>query len=120
MKRIELSKIKPNFQFKKISFPNIRDFRKDALLAVLSYIHILAIVPLLFGRRNEFVHYHAKQGFFLLIIWVLAGFALYLPFLPWVFFVLIFVDILFGLIHVALGKTRPMPLMGKLAERMSV
>jgi len=120
MKKINFGKIKPNLNLKKINWPSIKDLRKDALLAVLSYLHVLVLIPLIFGKKDEFVHYHAKQGFFLLIIWILAGFAFYLPYLPWIFLIVLFVDILFGVLHVIFGKTRPMPLFGKLAEKINI
>ncbi len=111
---------KPNLNLKKINWPSIRDIRKDALLAILSYFYVLVLIPLIFGKKDEFIHYHAKQGLLLLILWVLAGFTFYLPYLPWVFIIVIFVDVLFGVIHVILGKERPMPILGKMAERISV
>lgn len=117
MKKINFRKLKPNFNLKKINWPSIRDLRKDALLAILSYFHVLVLLPLIFGRKDQFVHYHAKQGLLLLILWVLAGFSFYLPFLPWLFIVIIFVDLLFGVIHVILGKERPMPIFGRIVER---
>jgi uncharacterized membrane protein len=120
MKKINFKELKPNFDLKKINWPSIRNIRKDALLALFSYLHILVLIPLIFGRKDQFVRYHVKQGLLLLIIWVLASFALYLPYLPWIFLIVIFVDVLFGIIHVILGKERPMPILGKLAEKISI
>jgi uncharacterized membrane protein len=115
-----MKKIKFKLKFKKIKWPTIKKIRKDAPLAFLSYLHILVLIPLIFGKKNEFVHYHAKQGFLLLAFWVLAGFSLYVPYLPWLFLIIIFVGFLYGIIYVLLGKTKPMPIIGKMAEKLSI
>ena len=57
---------------------------RTRLMATMSYLGILCLVPLVMNGKNEFVYFHARQG---LIIWiwsVLAIFALYVPGVgPW-------------------------------------
>jgi len=106
--------------FKAIKWPNFKKVRKDAFLAVLSYLHILVLIPLIFGKKDEFVKYHAKQGLLLLIFWVLFGFSLFLPYLPWLFLIVIAIGIVSGIICVILGKEKPMPIIGKLALKMNL
>ncbi len=96
-------------------WPELHKLRHDAFLAFLSYLHILVFIPLLFGKKDEFVHYHAKQGFLLLIVWFLFGFSLFLPYLPWLFIILIAICMVSGIVNVLLGKKRPMLLIGKYA-----
>lgn len=115
-----MKKLKLNLNLKKIEWPKINKFRKDAPLALMSYIHILVILPLIFRNKSDFVHYHSRQGLFLLGIWVLFGFSLFIPYLPWIFLIVIFVDMLFGIIYVLLSKEKPMPIFGKMAEKLNI
>jgi uncharacterized membrane protein len=118
--KLKMKKLKLNLKLKKINWPKIQDMKKEAPLALLSYLHILVIIPLIFSKKSDFVKYHSRQGLMLLLFWILVGFSFYVPYLPWLLLIIIFVDILYGIIHVVLGKTRPMPLIGKMAEKMSI
>lgn len=104
MKKINLSAIK---------VPEFKKLRKDTFMAILSYIHVLVLIPLIFGKKDEFVKYHAKQGFLLLALWVLLGFSLFLPYLPWLFIIVIAIGLVSGIVNVLLGRKRPMFLYGK-------
>lgn len=48
-------------------------------LAILSYLGILCFVPLLKGRGDEFVYFHARQG---LVLWIMGVFALFALAIP--------------------------------------
>ncbi len=49
----------------------------NTVLAILAYLSILVIVPLVANKDNDpFVKFHAKQGLVLLIGWVI-GWAVY-------------------------------------------
>jgi uncharacterized membrane protein len=44
--------------------------RSDVVLALLSYLPVLFLVPLLFRRRSRFVVYHSRQGLYLFTVWL--------------------------------------------------
>ena len=53
-----------------------KDIEENKLIAALSYIWILCLVPLLLKRDSKFAQFHAKQGLILFIIEVFASFFL--------------------------------------------
>lgn len=64
------------------------------IFALMSYLPFLCLIPLLKEKEDEFVHFHAKQGFILFIVeivGVIFFFSLYLlfyeiPILKYIFF----------------------------------
>jgi len=67
------------------------------LMAALSYLNILVLIPILFARRSQYVRYHANQGLVLFLFWSAYTLATRL-------FVL-FLDLLFGGIYAAIPAT---------------
>ena len=121
MEQVE-EKIKPKDKFKaiiaNIKFHRLRKINRITILTLLSYLHVLVIIPIIFSRRNPFIVYHAKQGLVLLSIWMIAVFSLYLPYIPFVLVIFLFSLILYGSINVFLNRSRPLPLIGKIAEKI--
>lgn len=100
-----------------ISFSWIRKIRSDALWGIAAYLHLLIVLPLIFKRKDQFVQYHIKQGIAVLFIWVLFLFSFFVPVLPWLFGFLLLVLILAGITNVIMSRERPLPLIGRIAER---
>ena len=57
------------------------DTQEGKLFALIGYIGILCILPLIFKRDNKFAFYHAKHGLVLFIIEVAAFVFSVIPFL---------------------------------------
>ncbi len=112
MNKVNFKFKKPNLDWSKL---NLRKFNTDTLMALLSYFNILVLIPLIFSRKNEFVHFHAKQGTILLLVWVLFYFSFYFPVAPFVVGLIILIMILIGVINVSIGKKRSLPIIGRLA-----
>lgn len=96
--------------------------------AVIAYLWILFLVPLLAKKDNKFAHYHAKQGMMLFIVWiVLFVITLALGWVPvlgavisvlvWIMLLVLFV---IGIINAATGKYAPLPIVGKVAEKWKI
>ena len=45
------------------------DIKSNTLLAILSYLGLLAFIPYFAPNESKFVKYHATQGMNLLIMW---------------------------------------------------
>ena len=95
---------------------------RTRLMATMSYLGILCLVPLVMNGKNEFVYFHARQG---LIIWiwsVLAIFALYVPGVgPWfsgVSALAVVVLSTIGVVAVFLNKAWRLPLVHSIADRI--
>ncbi|MBF0177240.1 MAG: hypothetical protein HQL63_10410 [Magnetococcales bacterium] len=92
------------------------------VMAGMSYLGVLALVPMIMARRDPFALYHARQGVVIWILEVLAVYSLALPVIGRFFFqfasVLCFVVSLFGLVAVFFGKTWRIPGIGALADHL--
>ena len=55
------------------------DVEKNKVMAALSYVWILCLVPLLGKRDSEFAQFHAKQGLVLFIIEIVASLLVWFP-----------------------------------------
>ena len=91
------------------------------LTAVLSYIGILFLVPLLVRKDDAFVQFHAKQGLVLFIAEVATTMIAWIPFLGWlvgfIAWIIWMVLSIIGIINVLSGKQTPLPIIGKFARR---
>lgn len=91
--------------------------------AILAYLWILCLVPLLMKKDNRFALFHAKQGLVLFIGELAAGFIGVIPVLGWM--VLYSGTILFGIlslagiIHVLMGNFWKVPIVGDIAEKIN-
>lgn len=88
---------------------------KHRVLAALSYLCVLVIIPLLFGKKYDYIRFHTNQGLVLLGFWVLGVFLFWLPYVGWLVVLIWLIDLIFGLVNVFSGKERRLPLIGWLA-----
>jgi len=96
----------------------IRKFNWITVLAILSYLNILVLIPLFASKNIPFVRFHAKQGVVLMAFFALSLFTLYVPVLPYLFALFYIVCIICGIVNVARGGEKHLPLIGKLADRL--
>lgn len=91
------------------------DAEKNKLVALLSYLGLLVIVPIIAAKESRFAMYHANQGVILLIVWVGLWFLSLIPIvnlitlIAWIFPVVLTV---LGIINVLNGRMKPLPLLG--------
>lgn len=104
------------------------DIRENKAVALLSYIFILFLVPLLACPNSKFARFHANQGL-VLFLTELAGSIVFGiirvmfrfihlgiigSLLAWVFNALMLVLIIVGIINAAQGRARELPIIGKI------
>jgi len=97
----------------------------NTLMAVLCYLGILVLIPLLTDAKNDpFVKFHIKQGLVLLIADVIAGFVVAVPVIGWILspiiWIILAVLFIMGIINAASGKQTPLPILGKFAEKIKI
>ena len=98
---------------------------KKTGMAVLCYLGILVLVPLLTDAKNDtYVKFHIKQGLGLLITWIVTPILLIIPFLGWVLapilWVILLVLFIIGLINALSGKESQLPIIGKYAAKLNI
>ncbi|MBF0127294.1 MAG: hypothetical protein HQM02_08800 [Magnetococcales bacterium] len=90
------------------------------MMAALSYLGILSLVPLLVNKDNVYVRFHARQGIILWIWEVVAIYTLVVPGVGRAFFsisgILCFAFSVIGLISVVMGRAWKLPLIGNWAQ----
>ena len=101
---------------------------KNKVFAILAYIGILFVVPLLAARESKFAMYHTNQGLVLFLVAVISGIALtiisvilhFIPVLGWMvsglastaLWVGIIVLMVLGILTAAKGECKPLPVIG--------
>ena len=97
------------------------DAEKNKGMAILAYI--IFFIPLLAAKDSKFAMYHAKQGLMNFILAVVVSIASgVIPFIgwfiiSWVGSILVLVFAIMGIINAAKGEMKPLPVIGKLAEK---
>ena len=90
--------------------------------AILAYLWILCLVPLLLKKDNKFALFHAKQGLVLFIGELAVTLIGIIPIIGWMAFfvgtVLFGLLSLAGIVHVLIGDFWKMPIGGDIAEKI--
>lgn len=93
-----------------------KDIEENKLMAALSYVSILCLLPLFLKRDSKFAHFHARQGLILFIIELF----MFIPFFGQILFVLAVILAIWGALQAWNGKYWVMPIFGKYAEKLNV
>jgi len=95
--------------------------QKNVGMAVLCYLGILVLVPLLTDAKNDpFVKFHIKQGLVLLIVDIIASFIFWIPFIGWILWLGIVILFIMGIVNAAGGKEKELPLIGSFGSKINI
>lgn len=111
------------------SYYSKSDIEGNKLMAVLSYIGILVLVPILAAKDSPFAKYHASQGLNLLIVdvaWCIVSGIVSLIFgligvtflsvlwtiVTWLVGIALFLMMVIGIINAAQGRAKELPFIG--------
>lgn len=88
----------------------------NKLLAAISYIGFLFLVPLLVAKDDAFARYHANQGLVLFLAGIVIGIIAIIPIIGWIISlvggVATFVFMILGIVNAVKGEMKPLPLIG--------
>lgn len=96
---------------------------KNTVMGILSYLGPLVLFPYLVAKDDAFVKFHVKQGLVLLVgevgIWFLG--MIMWPLMPIIGIINLgfLVLIIIGIVNVAQGKEKELPLVGSLSKYFS-
>lgn len=97
---------------------------EEMVFAVLSYIPVVNLIPLLIKRDDDFVHFHAKQGLIIFLVWIVIWVISKLPFIGWFFGSLLslalFIVCIVAIVKVLMGETWEIPVVSKYADKLKV
>ena len=101
-----------------------KEIQEGKVYAVIAYLGILCIIPLLLKKDNKFALFHGKQGLVLFIGEIGAAIVNIVPVLGqliWVLAVLVFgILSLIGIIQALMSNYWKMPIIGDIAEKISI
>ena len=101
-----------------------KELQEGRIYAVIGYLGILCLVPLLVKKDNKFALFHSKQGLVLFIGEVGAAIINIIPILGqliWILSVLVFgILSLVGIVQSLMGNYWKMPVIGDIAEKISI
>lgn len=101
-----------------------KEIQDGKIFAVIGYLGILCLVPLLLKKENKFALFHGKQGLVLFIGEIGAAIINIMPILGqliWILAVMIFgILSLVGIVQSLMGNYWKMPVIGGIAEKISI
>ena len=108
-----------------------KDIEENKVIAAISYLSILVLIPLLVKKDSRFVKEHAKQGLVLfiaeIVLWLVDLIFAWIPVLGLIISILVriaFVAIgivsLIGLIYALMGKFWKIPVIYDWAQNLKV
>jgi len=96
--------------------------QEGKIFAVIAYLFILCIIPLLFKKDNRFALFHGKQGLVIFIAEVAVFVVSVVPFLGaiiWHLGILLFGCLsLFGIVQALMGKYTKIPVVSTAADKI--
>src|SRR3954471_14186681 len=93
--------------------PNPAHGADNTGMAILCYLGILVIIPLLTEAKNDpFVKFHIKQGLVLLVIWVLGSVFFWVPIFGWLLWLAVVILTIMGIMSASHGKEKELPFIG--------
>lgn len=97
-----------------------KDIQENKLMAALSYLGILVLIPLLVKKDSKFAQFHAKQGLVMLIIFVIGWVIFWIPIIGWLLWLAVILADLVALIQALSGKYWKIPVVGDWAEKIKL
>ena len=91
------------------------DVQKNKLMAVLAYIGILVIIPIICAKDSKFAKFHANQGLILFILALVCGALAKIKVIGWIFGILdavVFIFAIIGIVYAIQGKAKELPVIG--------
>ena len=99
-----------------------REIIEGKTFALLSYLSILCIIPLILKKDNKFCLFHARQGLVIFIGEIAITFIGIIPILGWFIFSLFSLVLgilsLVGIVQALMGNYWKIPVVGDIAEKI--
>ena len=97
-----------------------KDVEENKVVAALSYVWILFLIPLLAKKESKFCQFHAKQGLVLFLIEVVGCLVFWIPIIGWILFIAVVVFAIIGILKALSGEYWEMPFIGEYAKKINL
>ena len=101
-------------------FISEQDIKENKLVAAMSYIWILCLVPLLAKRKSNFAQFHAKQGLVLFVLEIVAGIIAWFPILGQLLVVGLTIVAIMAVIRALNGEVWEIPYIYKWSQKINL
>ncbi|HCC21943.1 hypothetical protein A2480_03670 [Candidatus Uhrbacteria bacterium RIFOXYC2_FULL_47_19] len=91
---------------------------EQRLIAALSYIGILFLVPLLYSKKDEEIKFHLQQGIVLFVVDVVAILVGWIPIIGWLLVLFALAASIYGFIQAWQGVRWEIPFLHKYARQI--
>ncbi len=99
---------------------NEEDIKENNIIASLSYVWILCLIPLLGKRDSKFAQFHAKQGLVLFVIEIIGGVFAWFPIFGQLFMLALLVVSVLGFIKAYNGEWWKMPVIYDWSKKINL
>lgn len=100
---------------------DITGLDENNLMAILAYLGVLVLIPLVMSRDNPYVSFHMKQGLVIFIGYIIAAIAVWwLPVVGNVLLGLLILISVVGVVQAAQGRRWKIPIITALANKFSI
>ncbi len=99
---------------------SLQDVADNKLVAALSYIGILFLVPLLVKKDSPFAQFHAKQGLVLSVAFFIGSFVFWIPLFGWIAGLVLFVVDVRALIKTLSGEAWAIPVVKDAVKKLNI
>ena len=100
--------------------PKDSDVEANKIIAALSYVWILFLIPLLGKRDSKFAQFHAKQGMVLFIIELIGGLVMWLPVFGQLLMLALIVIAIMGIVKTLNGEWWEIPYVYNWSKKISL
>ncbi|MBI5621790.1 hypothetical protein HY933_02935 [Candidatus Falkowbacteria bacterium] len=97
-----------------------QDINDNKLIAALSYVWVLFLIPLLAKRDSKFCQFHAKQGLLLFLVEVVGWLVFWIPIIGWLLFLAVVVVAIIGILKALSGQYWELPVLGEYAKKINL
>ncbi|MFA6427862.1 MAG: DUF4870 domain-containing protein [Candidatus Magasanikbacteria bacterium] len=103
---------------------NPKDIEDNKIIALIGYIGILCLIPLLLKKDSPYAQFHGKQSLVLLIVWIVIGVIGIVPVLGWIvaFFgnIVCIILMIVGMVNAWQGQMKELPIIGEYAKKVNL
>ncbi len=96
------------------------DVEENKLLAAVSYIWILFLIPLLGKRHSKFAQFHAKQGLVLFLVELVISLFVWVPLIGQLLVIVAIIISVLGFIKAYNGEWWQTPFIYKWSEKLKI
>jgi fumarate reductase subunit D len=94
--------------------------KNERMFAALSYVWVLCLIPVFFGKKRPFVEFHARQGLVLLILWLVVSLLSWVPIVGQLAVLVLLIVSIIGVVKTMKGEEWEIPVLGKYARQIKI